>query len=70
MTAPSKWRTVGNASIGYRMTLWRDDAPPTACCQRELGDHYHPKTLGNQPETHQIPMINESEAGSAAPSRA
>eukprot|EP00959_Pyramimonas_sp_CCMP1952_P039977 836024-Pyramimonas_sp.AAC.1 len=69
MTAPSKWRTVGNCSIGYRMTLWRDDEPPAACCQRErereraLGDHYHPTTLGNQPETHHILMINESEAG-------
>eukprot|EP00959_Pyramimonas_sp_CCMP1952_P367172 7690455-Pyramimonas_sp.AAC.1 len=52
------------------MSLWRDDEPPTACCQRELGDHYIPIVLGNQPETHQILIINESEAVSAAPSRA
>eukprot|EP00959_Pyramimonas_sp_CCMP1952_P407880 8547966-Pyramimonas_sp.AAC.1 len=68
MTAPSIWKTVGNASIGYRMSLWRDDGPPTACCQRELGYHYNPTVLGNQPAT--ILMINESEAVSAAPSRA
>eukprot|EP00959_Pyramimonas_sp_CCMP1952_P352617 7387991-Pyramimonas_sp.AAC.1 len=68
--APSRWETVGNASIGYRMSLWRDDEPPTACCQRELGGHYNPTVLGNQPETHQTLVINESEAGSAAPSRA
>eukprot|EP00959_Pyramimonas_sp_CCMP1952_P003558 75091-Pyramimonas_sp.AAC.1 len=56
------------------MSLWRDDEPPPAYLQREVGDHYSPTTLGNQPETHQIFMIHESEAGRAAlsqpPSRA
>eukprot|EP00959_Pyramimonas_sp_CCMP1952_P243542 5090774-Pyramimonas_sp.AAC.1 len=37
---------------------------------REVGDHYCPAKLGNQPEVHQIFMITGSEAGSAAPSRA
>eukprot|EP00959_Pyramimonas_sp_CCMP1952_P151822 3176584-Pyramimonas_sp.AAC.1 len=68
MTAPNRWKTVGSASIMHRWSLDRDaNEPHTVYGQREVGDHYSPTTLGNQPEIHQILMINESEAGSAAP---
>eukprot|EP00959_Pyramimonas_sp_CCMP1952_P215316 4505186-Pyramimonas_sp.AAC.1 len=55
----------------HRWSLDRDANEPRAVHgQREVGDHYSPTVRGNQPEIHQIIMINESEAGSAAPSRA
>eukprot|EP00959_Pyramimonas_sp_CCMP1952_P173762 3630835-Pyramimonas_sp.AAC.1 len=55
----------------HRWSLDRDANEPHAVHgQREVGGHYSPTVPGNQPEIHQVLMINESEAGSAAPSRA
>eukprot|EP00959_Pyramimonas_sp_CCMP1952_P474509 9503600-Pyramimonas_sp.AAC.1 len=71
MTAPNRWKFVGSASIMRRWSLDRDANEPHAVYgQREVGGHYSPTALGNQPEIYHILMINESEAGSAAPSRA
>eukprot|EP00959_Pyramimonas_sp_CCMP1952_P000773 15227-Pyramimonas_sp.AAC.1 len=71
MTAPNRWTDVGRASVKYQWSRDQEgNDPPTDYGHREAGDHYSPTMLGTQPEVHQIFMINESEAGSAAPSRA
>eukprot|EP00959_Pyramimonas_sp_CCMP1952_P135213 2829365-Pyramimonas_sp.AAC.1 len=60
MTAPNRWTNVGSASVKHRWSLDREaNEPHTVHGRREVGDHYSPKVLGNQPEIHQILMINE-----------
>eukprot|EP00959_Pyramimonas_sp_CCMP1952_P181244 3789865-Pyramimonas_sp.AAC.1 len=60
MTAPNRWTSVDSASIMHRWSLDRDANESHAVHgQREVGGHYSPTVLGNQPEIHQILMINE-----------
>eukprot|EP00959_Pyramimonas_sp_CCMP1952_P367070 7688213-Pyramimonas_sp.AAC.1 len=64
-------RIYGQSPCKHRWSLDREaNEPHTVHVQREVGFHYSPTVLGNQPEIHHVLMINESGAGSAAPSRA